>query len=127
MEFDRLAEAFEAQGYRLAALSVDVPERSRAVRARIGLRMPLLCDVMREAVKAWDLYNRRERGGIAVPATVVIGADGAIRYCVREGMARRLRASELLAWLGQPGGAPEPPRARGFWPGWRAWWRALQR
>jgi len=134
VEFDRQAEAFEALGYRLAALSVDVPERLRAARARIGLRMPLLCDVTREAVKGWDLYNRRERGGIAVPATVVIGADGAIRFCVREGMARRLRASELLAWLAQPwpqqpwreqpGAVPGP---RGYWPGWRAWWRALRR
>jgi len=122
VEFDGQAEAFRALGYELAALSVDVPQRSVGLRAQLGLRLPLLCDVTREAVQTWGLYNRRERGGIAVPATVVVDAGGVLRFSVQEGMARRLRASDLLAWLGQRGSAPRP---RGFWPGARAWWRAL--
>ncbi|MGH9483397.1 MAG: redoxin domain-containing protein, partial [Terriglobales bacterium] len=114
---------FEILGYHLAALAVDPPQRAAALRGRLHLQFPLLCDPERSVVTAWKLYNPRERGGIAVPATVVIGSDGRIQHMEREAMASRLRAVDLLAWLREPQAAP---RRRGIWPSWRDWCRALQ-
>ncbi len=125
MEFERQRAGFESFGYRLAALAVDPPERSAKLQLRLGLSFPLLCDPGRDIVRAWDLYNAREHGGIAAPATAVIAGDGMIRLLAREGMAQRLRALELLRYL-STGAAPAPAR-RGFWPKFSAWWRACMR
>lgn len=124
MEFGRSAAEFETLGYHLAALSVDSPRRAAALRARLQLPFPLLCDAERAVVAAWDLYNPRRRGGIAVPATAVIGPDGRIQRFEREAMASRLRATELLDWLRQP--QSTPPLRHAIWPNGRDWWRALR-
>ncbi len=122
MAFQRYAEAFAGAGYPLAALSVDPPARAAKLRQDLELSFPLLCDPARATVQAWDLYNRRERGGIAVPATVILAADGYIELFAREAMAQRLRASDVLAAVTSGGGSPVK---HGFWPGMRDWWRAL--
>lgn len=121
MEFRNARDEFERLGYRLASLAVDAPERARRLRAMLELPFPVLCDVERQAVKAWGLYNRYERGGIAVPATVVMTPGGCIEYFQREGMTRRLKADELAAFLA--GG--RRPRRRAVIPRLRDWWRAL--
>ena len=62
-----------AAGAHVAALSVDAPEVSEALRNRLDLPYPLLCDTQRVVTKQWDLYNPGEMGGIAKPAVFVIG------------------------------------------------------
>lgn len=106
----------------MAALSVDPPARAAKLHSDLQLSFPLLCDPTRATVQAWDLYNRRERGGIAVPATVILGADGRVEFFAREALATRLRAGDVLRLVASHGAAPVK---HGFWPGLRDWWRAL--
>jgi peroxiredoxin len=121
-EFARHDGAFRRLGYHVAALSVDAPERSARLRARLGMPYPLLCDPERRTVRAWDVYNPRERGGIAHPATAVVDRAGALVWFEREAMARRAKAEDLLAFL--QGGAAPPPRA--FAPRLRDFLQALR-
>lgn len=122
MDFGRHAAEFGRLGFSLAALSVDPPARSARLHQRLGLSFALLCDPSRETVKAWVLFNPH-RGGIAVPATLVIAADGRIRLLAREAMAQRLRPGDLLHHLAANGGVV--PTKHGFWPRAHDWWRAL--
>ena len=79
-EYARNEAAIHATGASLVALSVDAPERSEGIRRELGLSFPILCDTSRAVVRAWDLYNPGEMGGIAVPAVFVIGPDLRVRY-----------------------------------------------
>ena len=72
--------AIRATGADVAALSVDSAERSAALRDQLTLPFPILGDVTRAVVQAWDLYNPREMGGIAVPAVFVIDPDLRVRW-----------------------------------------------
>lgn len=122
MEFRNAHPELERLGYKLVSLAVDPPERARRLRAELELPFPILCDVERTSVQTWGLYNRWERGGIAVPATVVMTPEGRIELFQREGMTRRLQAHELVAYLG--GG--RRPQRRAVIPRLRDWWRALR-
>lgn len=123
MDFQNHAAAFEQLGFRLAALSVDSPPRSAKLRRDLGLTFPLLCDPQRQAVRAWGQLNPHRRGGIAVPATAVIAPDGFIRLWVKEAVAQRLGAANLLEYVSS--NASTAPARRSFWPGTRDWWRAF--
>jgi len=83
----------------VVALSVDGPVDSEAMRAQLGLEFPLLCDTERSVVRAWGLYNARERGGIAVPAVFVVDPDRRIRYRSIDATASRVRTDGVLAFL----------------------------
>ena len=89
----------------------------------MGWGMTLLSDTHREAVAAWNLFNRRERGGIARPATAVLDAHGQLLRLEPEGMARRLPPADLVAVLGDPS---HHLRRRGVWPRLTDWARALR-
>ncbi len=121
-EFAAQADGFARLGYKLAGVSADPPQRSARLHRDLQLPFPLLCDPERKLIQAWDVYNPRERGGIAQPATAVIAAAGTLVWFEREAMARRVKAEELLAHLG--GGAAPPPR--GFGPRFRDFLRALR-
>jgi peroxiredoxin len=115
---DRQAELDEL-GVGLAALSVDPPERSRALAEQLGLRFPLLCDPRREVVEAWGRFNRKEQGGIAYPATFVLDTSRKVRFRSLDRMASRVDLGELFAFLrggldkappAEPGRSPVVPR-----------------
>lgn len=122
MAFNLIATEFEQSGYRLAALATGAAPRAQKLRRDLDLSFPMLCDTKRETVQAWGLYNARDFGGIAVPATVVIGADGRVQMIAREGVTKRLRPEDVLAFAAAGG---EAPVEHGFWPGLRDWWRAF--
>lgn len=86
-------------GFELAALSVDDPERSRALAEQLGLRFPLLCDPSREAVQAFGVFNAKEQGGIAYPATFVLDRDRTVRFRSLDRLASRVDLEALLAFL----------------------------
>ena len=98
-EFRDLGDEFRALGVNVAALAVDSPERSDRVRLQYELPFPILCDAEKVVVRAWGLFNAKEKGGIAVPAAVLIGRDRRIQMVVVEGIATRARAADLLASL----------------------------
>ena len=98
-EFRDLCDDFGGLGFHIAALSVDSPEQSERVRRQYQIPFPLLCDTKKEVVRAWGLFNAEEKGGIAVPAVVLLGRDRRIRLIMIEGVATRVRAADLLRFL----------------------------
>jgi peroxiredoxin len=98
-EFRDLSDNFRNLGVQIAALAVDPPQQSERVRRQYGLPFPILCDTQMEVVRAWGLFNPEERGGIAVPAIVLVGRDRRIRLMMVEGVATRVRAADLLRFL----------------------------
>ena len=70
---------------------------------------------MRQVVRAWDLYNAGEMGGIAVPAVFVIGPDHRVQYRSVDSTTRRVSTAGVLDFLHGEVGAEsierEPVRA----------------
>ncbi len=98
-EYGRNEAAIGAAGASLVALSVDAPERAEGVRRELGLSFPILCDTSRAVVRAWDLYNPREMGGIAIPAVFVIGPDLRVRYRSIDTTRDRVSTDGVLGFL----------------------------
>ncbi len=98
-EYGRAYKAIRAAGADVVALSVDSRARSEAVRMQLGLPYPVLCDPARAVVRAWDLYNPHEMGGIAVPAVFVISPDLHVRYRSIDSTRERVAADGVLRFL----------------------------
>ncbi len=113
---DRYRE-LQAAGADVAALSVDGPDHSEAVRRRYRLPFPILCDTDREVIARWDLYNRAEKGGVARAAVFVLDRDRRVRFVSVDGTATRMRAAEMLEFV-RAGGRP---RRRVILPTLREW------
>lgn len=103
-----------ATGTDLAALSVDGPEKSQAVRDKLGLPFPILCDAQRMVVRQWGVYNAREKGGIAKPAVFILDAGRIVRYVSVDEVASRVPASEIVQLLS--GENPISPTRRALIP-----------
>ncbi len=116
-EYQRNAGAIRDAGASIVALSVDSAERSEGVRRELGLSFPILCDTSRTVVRAWDLYNPREMGGIAIPAVFVIGPGLRVRYRSIDRTRERVSTDGVLAFLGgnaQPGSLERTPIRAGL-------------
>jgi peroxiredoxin len=98
-EYARNYSAIRAAGADVAALSVDSAERSAALIEQLSLPFPILGDVSRAVVQAWDLYNPREMGGIAVPAVFVIDPDLCVRWRSADTTRNRVSADNVLRFL----------------------------
>jgi len=92
-------EEIRAAGATLVAISVDAPEVSEAMRRQIGLPFTILSDTERQVVKAWDIYNSREKGGIAKPAVFIIGSGLTTQFASLDTVAVRVPASEIVRIL----------------------------
>jgi peroxiredoxin len=95
---DRQGE-LRSLGLGLAAISVDAPERSRALAEQLGLGFPLLSDTAREVVRAYGVFNRKEKGGIAYPATFVLDRQRTVRFRSLDRTASRVDLDQLFAFL----------------------------
>lgn len=95
---DHYAE-IQSAGADLAAICVDRPIQSEAVRREMRLPFPILCDTERRVIKDWDIYNPKERGGIAKPAIFLIDRDRTVRYSRIDDVAKRVPASEIVRIL----------------------------
>jgi peroxiredoxin len=98
-EFRDLSDDFRGLGVHIAALAVDSPAQSDRVRRQYELPFPILCDTQKEVIRAWGLFNAEERGGIAVPAVVLVGRDRRIRLFMIETVSTRVRAADLMGFL----------------------------
>jgi peroxiredoxin len=98
-DYSRNHPAIRSAGADVAALSVDSPERAEALRDQLALPFAILGDVSRAVVQAWDLYNPREMGGIAVPAVFVIGPDLRVRWRSVDSTRERVSADGVLRFL----------------------------
>ena len=88
-----------ATGASVAAISVDSPEKSEAVRQDLRLPFPILCDTERRVVQEWDIYNAKEKGGIARPSVFIIDRDRSVRYHSIDTTSVRVPASEIVGIL----------------------------
>ena len=100
--------AFLQAGYRIIALSVDELRRTEHLRQTLSLSFPIWCDVQRQVLRDWDLFNPHEKGGIAVPATFVLDAERRVLLSSIDGVLRRAPAGEVLAFV--RGQATQPAR-----------------
>ena len=119
-DYSEHIEDFRAAGAALVAISVDDAARAEPVREELGIKFPLLCDTRREVVKAYGLFNEREAGGIAFPASFVIDRDRVVRFRALEDVASRVSVDQLLELVRELGRGAEPqtkPRKRGVFPG----------
>jgi peroxiredoxin len=108
-------EEIRAASATLAAISVDPPEASEALRRQLCLPFTILCDTERRIVQDWDVYNPREKGGIAKPAVFIIGSDLTVHYVSLDTLSMRVPASEILRIL-RSTGPVRPVRRRLYIP-----------
>lgn len=92
-------EEIRAAGTDVAGASVDPSEKSERLRHELRLPFPILCDTERRVIQDWDIYNARERGGIAKPAVFVIGSGRVVRYSKLDEMVKRVPLSEIVRIL----------------------------
>ncbi len=102
--------AIRAAGAKLAAISVDNPEKSQAVRDELHLSFTVLCDMHRRVVREWGVYSAREKGGIGKPAVFIIDPGRAVRYVSVDEVASRIAASEIARLLRGAASGPRPKR-----------------
>ena len=108
---DRFAE-LASLGLGLVAVSVDAPERSAALVQQLHLPFPLLCDTARDVVRAFGVFNEKEKGGIAYPSTFVLDRDRAVRFRSLDRTASRVELDGLFDFLrgGLHAAPPSAPR-----------------
>jgi peroxiredoxin len=104
--------AIHAAGAKLAAISVDGPEKSQAVRDEFHLNFAILCDTHRRVTREWGVYNAREKGGIARPAVFILDPGRVVRYVSVDEVASRVPAPEVVRLLSAGSGVPAPQRRR---------------
>jgi peroxiredoxin len=71
-------DKFKAAGADVVAISVDNPDKSKEMGAKLKVLFPLLSDQDRKVIKAYDLYNAS--GNIAKPAVFVLDRRGIVRW-----------------------------------------------
>lgn len=111
-QLDRLHKA----GAEVVAVVVDSPERNAAMAQRWGIPFPIVSDPGGERyLKALNLWNAQERGGIATPALIVIDRDGneALRHVSRD-FADRVHDEDVFQALERKG-YPKLEPAPGNW------------
>jgi len=86
-------------GADVITVSVDPPQEAEALRRQLHLPFTILCDTSRDLVRAWDIYNPHERGGIARPSLFIINRDRTVRYASVDAHCSRVSASEILRIL----------------------------
>ena len=91
----------------------------------LSLPFPILCDTERRVVKDWDIYNSREKGGIAKPSVFIINPDRRVRYAAVDSVARRVPASEIVRSL-QLNDDSQPVRRKVHIPLFSHWYRAIR-
>jgi peroxiredoxin len=112
-------------GASVAAVSVDAPEKSEALRVQLSLPFPILCDTERRVVKDWGIYNAEEKGGIAKPAVFIIDPGRRVRYAAVDAVVRRVPAAEIVSVL-QSAAEGQPVRRKAYFPLFSDWKRAIR-
>ena len=93
---------------------MDAPEKSEAVRREWAASIPILSDRQRP-VQEWDIYNSREKGGIAKPAPFILSPDLTVRFVSVDQVASGVPAAEILRLL-REGGQDAADNRKGILP-----------
>ena len=111
-EYRDLYPSFRAAGANVVAVSVDASEKSEVVRRELHLPFPILSDSQRRVVRAWDIYNPREKGGIAKPAVFILAPDRTVRFASVDEVTFRVPAAEILRRLSEEAPGTDAARKR---------------
>lgn len=91
---------FNAQGIRVAAISVDTPDELRNLAQKAGYTFPLLSDQKRETITRYDLVHHGggEHGeDISRPAEFLLDSSGTVRWrMLTENFWVRARPEQIL-------------------------------
>lgn len=102
---------FSKRGIRVAAVSVDPVEASRAFAEKAALTFPLLSDPDMKVIRAYDLVHSAAHKGadIARPAEFLIDRKGTVRWVnltdnfrVRITGEQVLKEADTLGWGARP-------------------------
>jgi peroxiredoxin len=119
----------QSAGASVAAVSVDAPHDSEALRVLLSLPFPILCDTERRVVKDWGIYHA-EKGGIAKPAVFIIDSSDVVRYSAVDAVVRRVAAAEIVSVL-HNAVEGQPVRRKAYFPlfsDWKsAFWNVIHR
>jgi peroxiredoxin len=107
------------------AVSVDAPEKSESVRRELQLPYPILSDSERRVVREWDIYNPREKGGIAKPSVFLLAPGRTVQFASVDEVASRVPAAEILRRLSEHDPGPSANRKTLF-PGPATFFRAIR-
>jgi peroxiredoxin len=124
-EYREHYQAICAAGASLAAVSVDAPEKSEAVRRQLRLPFAILSDSSRRVVLEWDIYNPKEKGGIAKPAVFILAPDRTVRFVSVDGVSARVQAGDIVSTL-QERKDTTPPRRKHLIPSPATFFRAAR-
>jgi len=113
-----------AAGADLVAVSVDAPEKSEALRLHLSLPFQILSDTEHRVVREWDIYNSKEKGGIAKPAVFIIDPGRVVRYASVDGVVRRVPAAQIVSLLQTT--SAQPARRSAHIPRWSDWRSAIR-
>lgn len=103
-------DAIGAAGFDLAAVSVDPPRTAALLQAELYLPFDLLCDTDRRVLRAWDLLNEQEHGGIPIPAVMAIGHGRTVLARSLDTMTRQVSPHDFLVVLESADPSPPPRR-----------------
>jgi peroxiredoxin len=118
-------QAIRAAGADLVAISVDKPSQSAQVRRELDLPFRILSDADRRVVREWGIFNKRERGGIAIPSVFIVSAERRVLFRSIDGIRTRVAADEVVRALQTPG--TQAPRTKfGYNPGLSDFIRAIR-
>jgi peroxiredoxin len=124
-DYRDLYPEIQATGASVAAVSVDAPNKSEALRVHLALPFPILCDTERRVVRDWGIFNSQEKGGIAVPAVFIIDPANVIRYAAVDEIVSRVPAAEIVSLL-QTTAHAQPVRRRVHVPLLSQWIKAVR-
>jgi len=98
-DYHKHYDEIRAAGAEVVAVSVDSPQKSEVVRRQLQLPFAILCDTERKVVRDWDIFNQREKGGIAKPAVFIIDRGRIVRFVSIDTVASRVPATDILGLL----------------------------
>ncbi|MEE9281385.1 MAG: redoxin domain-containing protein [Myxococcota bacterium] len=110
VQLDQYYGEIAARGVELLAVSVDPPETSAALKERLQSDFTFLCDERGALLDALGIRHRGGRadgGDIAFPTTILVDADGIVRWTYQsETYRQRDRPEDVFRALDQlgPGG-----------------------
>ena len=113
VQLERQRKAFESRGYRVAALTYDIPEVLKHFAERAGINYPLLSDPDSKIIRAFGILNKTVPEshpffGIPNPGQYLIDADGKVeaKFFEEKYSDRFTPGNILVRTLGGPGAGP---------------------
>jgi peroxiredoxin len=124
-DYARHYEEIRAAGANLVAISVDSPEKSELVRRQLRLPFAILSDANKRLIQDWDIYNPREKGGIAKPAVFIVDRNRNVLFASVDSTAARVPTQEIVRILQSTDQAAATAAPKRYFPGFGDFLRAI--